>query len=193
MSSPPHDLIEEVLRASPWHMESLEAVRALTLPDWAIGAGFVRNAVWDRLHGYAEPTPLNDIDVLFFDPLRPEKAYESALEKALRASLPDRPWSPRNQARMHRRNGDRPYRDTLDALSFWLETPTAVAVRLEADDQLTVLAPFGLSDLLAMMARPTPAGRAKIEHYRDRMVAKNWPATWPEVTLEGLRDAAPPG
>lgn len=31
-----------------------------------IGAGFVRNAVWDHLHGYGEATPLADIDVLHF-------------------------------------------------------------------------------------------------------------------------------
>ena len=167
-------------------MECLRAVRALALPDWAIGAGFVRNAVWDRLQGYEGTTPLNDVDVLFFDPERTGRGFEQALEERLARALPGCPWSPRNQARMHRRNGDRPYRNTEDALRFWLETPTAVAVRLEDDDRLSVLAPFGLADLMAMVARPTAAGRAKIDQYRARMAAKNWPATWPGVTVQGL-------
>ena len=186
MSPSPRDLVEEVLLASPWHRDCLGAVRDLQLPDWAIGAGFVRNAVWDRLHGFARPTPLNDIDVLFFDAARTERAVERAPEDRLAAALPGRPWSLRNQARMHLRNGDRPYGGTEDALGFWLETPTAVAVRLEADGHLTVLAPFGLSDLMDMVGRPTPAGLAKIDQYRARMAAKNWPATWPRVTVEGL-------
>ena len=186
MPSSQQQLVEDILRASRWHLDCLRAVRALGLPDWAIGAGFVRNAVWDHLQGHAAATPLNDIDVLFFDPQRPETSYESKLETTLEACLPARRWSLRNQARMHRRNGDRPYRDTLDALSFWLETPTAVAVRLEDDERFTVLAPFGLEDLLAMVARPTPAGLAKSEQYRMRMAAKNWPACWPNVTVEEL-------
>ena len=63
--------------------EALEAVAALGLPDGWIGAGFVRAPVWDRLHGYETPTPLDDIDVVTFDPdcLDPgaERAHEARL------------------------------------------------------------------------------------------------------------------
>jgi len=179
-------VIEEAIGKRQWHMDTLRAVRALGLLDWAIGAGFVRNAVWDHLHGFRQMTPLNDIDVLYFDRSDVSAETEAALEAQLRAAHPVRPWSVRNQARMHRRNGDRPYESTEDALVFWLETPTAVAVRLEADDNLTVLAPHGLADLIAMMARPTARGREKYDDYLARMRAKNWPATWPQVTVEGL-------
>ena len=58
-----------------WMMGVLRAVRQLQLPDGWVGAGFVRRKVWDTLHGFKEPTLLNDIDVLFFDPndLREER------------------------------------------------------------------------------------------------------------------------
>jgi len=56
------------LAADPWRMTCLEAVAALALPDGWIGAGFLRTLVWDRLHGFAEPTPLADVDVVFFEP-----------------------------------------------------------------------------------------------------------------------------
>src|SRR3546814_5514712 len=47
-------------------MAILRAVRSLDLPDWAVGAGAIRNRVWDRM--YALPDgPLADIDVLFFN------------------------------------------------------------------------------------------------------------------------------
>lgn len=179
-------LIEKAIAEGAWHMDTLRAVRDLGLPDWAIGAGFVRNAVWDRLHDFEHLTPLNDIDVLYFDPGDTSAETEAALEARLHEARPERPWSLRNQARMHRRNGDTPYENTEDALRFWLETPTAVAVRLEADDSLTLLAPHGLADLIAMVARPTDRGREKYDDYIARMRAKNWPATWPQVAVEGL-------
>lgn len=180
-------LVVDAMVSSPWHLQTLRVVRDLNLPDWAIGAGFVRNAVWDRLHGFAESTPLSDIDVLFFDPVDASPAREEYLEAALVDALPDRPWSVRNQARMHIRNSDRPYISTEDAMSFWLETPTCVAVRLDQADKISIISPFGLADLIEMRGAPTAAGLKKLDQYMDRMHAKNWPATWPKVTVEGLK------
>lgn len=178
--------IAGLLLEDPWRRAILDAVRALDLPDWAVGAGFVRNAVWDRLHGFAAATPLDDVDVLYFDPAELSKETEQALEARLGAAMPNVPWSVRNQARMHLRNGDAPYRDTKDALRYWLETATCVAVRLERDDSLTVIAPYGVGDLLGLRSGPTPRGRERDEAYRTRMRAKNWPARWPRVRVDGL-------
>ena len=167
-------------------MAVLRAVRALGLPDWTVGAGFVRNTVWDRLHGFAEPTPLADVDVLYFDPADLSREREGALERRLAAAMPDIPWSVRNQARMHLRNGDGPYADTEDALRYWLESATCVALRLESDGRMTVIAPYGLSDLLALRSGPTPPGRARYAAYIARMRQKDWPSRWPRVRVEGL-------
>jgi hypothetical protein len=178
--------IGALVLGDPWRSSVLHAVRDLGLPDWAVGAGFVRNAVWDRLHGFAAPTPLDDVDVLFFGPDDCTTAREKALERALAAAMPGVPWSVRNQARMHLRNGDSPYKSTEDALRYWLETATCVAVRLESDDRLTVIAPLGLDDLLALRSAPTARGRVRREAYLARMRAKNWPARWPKVRVDGL-------
>ncbi len=179
-------------------MAVLRAVRALALPDWAVGAGFVRNAVWDHLHGFAASRadipktaagrngPPDDVDVLFFDPSDCAREREGALERRLADLMPDVPWSVRNQARMHLRNGDAPYADTEDAIRCWLESATCVAVRLESDDGLAVIAPYGLTDLLALRSRPTPSGRAHPADYRARMRQKDWPARWPRVRVEDL-------
>ena len=58
-----------------------------------MGAGFIRSAVWDVLHGYAEPTPLADVDVLFFDAADITREREGAIEAALARARPDVPWS----------------------------------------------------------------------------------------------------
>ncbi len=170
-----------------WMMAALAAVARLGLPDAWIGAGFLRGAVWDRLHGYGSRTPLDDIDVVYFDPGAPDPAAEAALETRLGARLPGLPWSVKNQARMHLRNGDAPYRDSAEALAHWLETPTAVALRLNEAGRLELLAPLGTEDLLGLVVRPTPHARTQ-EHrlaaYRARLEKKNWPAKWPKLRVD---------
>jgi hypothetical protein len=162
-------------------MAALSAVRDLGLPDWAIGAGFVRALVWDHLSGHAVPMPLGDVDVIYFDPSDLSATREAEFEALLQARVPGPPWSVKNQARMHFRNVDRPYRDTTDAIGHWLETATCVAVRLEADDGLTLLAPHGIADLVAMKLRPTPAGLAKRADFEARLAAKDWLGRWPKL------------
>ena len=95
------------------------------------------------------------------------------------------PWSVKNQARMHEQNGDAPYDSVSDALSHWLETPTAVAIRLGAKG-LEILAPLGLDDLMTMTVRPTPhalTSKARHSAYRNRVAAKSWPAIWARVRV----------
>ena len=65
----PVDLVLDVFSDDKWRLGALNLVAELELPDGWIGAGFVRNAVWDRLHD-RPMTPLSDIDVLYCDPER---------------------------------------------------------------------------------------------------------------------------
>ena len=177
----------DFIAACPERRACLEAVAALDLPDGWIGAGFLRNPVWDRLHDFAAPTPLNDIDVVYFDPEDPTVERDAALEARLRDLLPGRPWSVRNQARMHHRNGDRPYRSTADALTYWLETPTALAMRRATGGGLELLAPFGLGDLYRLEMRPTPHARAhRLSAYQARLAKDQNP-----IHLIGVSSGTP--
>ncbi len=170
--------------AAPWRLDALRAVAALGLPDCWIAAGFLRNPIWDRLHGYTEATPLNDLDVVYFDPEDRSKERDAALEQELLKLSPGLPWSVRNQARMHATNGDRPYTSTEDALRHWLETVSAVGIRLARTGELELLAPFGFDDILALTVRPTPHARShRPAAYRARMIRKNRSAIWPGVTV----------
>ncbi len=152
MPSQPEQQLCAWIAEDPWRMGCLAALAALALPDAWIGAGFVRNLAWDRLHGFAQRTTLADVDVLIFDPAGGE-AEERKIQAILETQGPQAPWSVRNQARMHRRNRDSPYHDTSDAMVHWLETATAVAVRLNGDRRLELLAPFGLDDLFNRQSR----------------------------------------
>jgi hypothetical protein len=176
--------LELILRQAPLRMRVFEIVRSLALPDWAVGAGFIRAAVWDELSGFRIPSPVDDIDVLYFDRKDCDPQDDEAIEERLQKMEPSLPWSVRNQARMHIRNGDNPYDSTADALRFWLETPTCVAVRHGNDGRLEIIAPYGLQDLFSMSIRPTPRGRVRKAEYLSRIEEKRWHEQWPNVTVE---------
>ncbi|QGH62667.1 nucleotidyltransferase family protein [Serratia proteamaculans] len=160
-------------------MTILRTARRLGLNDWCLGAGFVRNLVWDRLHDYPMPTPLNDIDVIHFDAQRPEAERDQMLEARLQEWLPQ-PWSVKNQARMHLRSGRAPYLNSEDAISYWTELETAVGVRLNADDSLQLVAPFGLDGLF----NDTITFNVKngdLDAYEQRVLDKGWLQRWPRL------------
>lgn len=191
MSDVRKNLLIDLVQSDHVMIEILAAVRELELPDGWIAAGFVRNRVWDHLHGYAKPTPPNDIDVVYFDPACLDEAVEKRFEATLLEQLPDQPWSVKNQARMALVNGDLPYRDTADALEHWCETPTPIGVRLDAKDRLQTIAPLGLDDLFELTVRPTPFARRhplKLQQYRERMARKNWPGLWPRIRVLELEE-----
>jgi hypothetical protein len=166
-------------------MRVLGVVRDLGLPDCWVAAGFVRNCVWDHLHGRAASPLPRDIDVIWFDPAGCTPARDAGLEAALRGRDGTLAWSVKNQARMHERNGDAPYRSATDAMRYWPETATAVGVRLDAQDGIEVAAPFGLDDLFGLIVRP--AGRFVVDKhamYRERVLSKQWEQTWPGLQIE---------
>jgi hypothetical protein len=101
--------------------------------------------------------------------------------------MPDAAWEVRNQARMHVAKALPPHRGIAHAMTFWLETPTAVGVRLGADGALSLVAPFGVSDLAGLVCRPTPWGASRRDQYDARIAAKRWRETWPLLRFEEPR------
>lgn len=183
-----HDALCALVSGDAGMMRCLHAVRGLALPDAWIGAGFVRNKVWDALHRTAGASLMSDVDVVYFDPSHLDEALEKTLEKQLRGIVPRTDWSVKNQARMHIVNGDPVYRNTEDALRYWPETCTAIAIRLEASGELEMLAPFGLEDVFGLCVRPTPWFADKKMHvFRERQRLKQWRTRWPMLTLSGLQ------
>lgn len=174
-------------------MEILKAVKTLELPDWWVCAGFVRSKIWDDLHGYSERTPLPDIDVIYFDENATEESEETKFEQQLRTRMPDLPWSVKNQARMHRINGLAPYRSSVDAISKFPETATALGVKLDTEEGLVLTAPCGIQDVLRMIVKPTPHFQTNEELaaiYESRLQKKDWKAKWPKVKVQPLKHQA---
>lgn len=161
-------------------MEKLEVVRGLGLCDCWIGAGFVRNKIWDVKHG-KNRSRLNDLDVIYFDKTRDSENDDMVFENRLTEMAPDVNWSVKNQARMHVKNSHLPYEDCCDALSWWPETATSVAVRLSDEGRIEYMAPYGLEDLFQLVVRPTP--KADLEIYTTRIQQKQWKKRWEQLVI----------
>ncbi|WP_454441116.1 nucleotidyltransferase family protein [Vibrio bathopelagicus] len=182
MSEPLAKLVTRLIKQDPLRMQVLGCVSLLGLPQCYIAAGFVRNRVWDHLHGFDSPTPLNDIDVIYFD--RSDTSYESAIryEAQLQQWLPELDWQVRNQANMHTRNGDKPYQSVLDAMSYWPEKETAVGVKQSLTGDIECISAFGLESLFDLKITPNPNRSRDV--FDQRVQSKNWLSHWPKLNIE---------
>ncbi|AHG18902.1 nitrate reductase [Chania multitudinisentens RB-25] len=177
----PKQQIIDALRQDSQRMQILSTARRLGLHDWCLGAGFIRNLVWDKRHDYRVATPLNDIDVIHFDPRNSDAQHDAILETRLLEWL-TQPWSVKNQARMHLRSNRSPYLNSEDAISYWPEIETAVGARLNADDSITLIAPFGLQALF----NDTITFNAKSNNFtafEQRIRQKRWLQRWPRLKV----------
>lgn len=172
-------ILEDKMRVT-----ALEQVAALftelNISDWYIAAGFVRNLVWSKQHSMSFIT-LNDIDVIYFckeeESVYRDRLIELALSERLKL-----PWSVKNQARMHEKNNHHPYTSTLDAMSYWPEQQTAVAVKIDEQGELKLQALFGFDTLFSLSVSFNP--KANEQLFMERVASKPWFKQYPQLSLE---------
>ncbi|MDG1438925.1 MAG: nucleotidyltransferase family protein, partial [Emcibacteraceae bacterium] len=173
----------EWIEKDVYRMEALKVAATLSLPDWCLAGGFVRNMVWDQLHKINQPTPLNDIDLIYFDPDNIDPDNDVRFENHLR-EICDLPWSVKNQARMHIRNDDPPYTSTCDAMSYWVEVETAIGAKLSKSGNIEIITSFGLSTLFDKNITINQK-RMKPDEFHARILSKNWLKIWPGLKVRG--------
>ncbi|WP_077620975.1 nucleotidyltransferase family protein [Bacillus sinesaloumensis] len=170
-------------------MEIIKTASTLNLPDWWICAGFVRSKIWDTLHGFTKRTETPDVDVIFFDEQNCDENVEKELEIKLKNSMPNIPWSVKNEARMHIINNLSPYTSSEDAISKFPETATALGVKLDKDNNLILTAPWGVDDAINLEVKPTPFFTETKELaavYEKRIIEKNWKSIWPRIKVHHI-------
>ena len=183
-----HERLVGIARDTAWFMSALSAVRELRLASWCIGAGAVRNLVWDALHEYRTPSALTDIDVAYFDEasLAPER--DAQLQDRLAVIRPGVAWEVTNQAAVHTwfegyfGHAVQPLLSLEAAVASWPEYATSVGLTLRADDSMDVIAPHGLDDLFSLVVRRNPA-RVSVATYRQRVAEKRYAQRWPKVRV----------
>lgn len=174
--------ILQIIQDDPWMMGVLGHARNLNLPDWMIGAGFVRNKVWDYLHGFKhEVVQTPDIDLIYLDRNHVDKEADARLS-AQAKELTGLNWEIINQAYTHDWHGREPYTNSEQALADWVEIPTCIAVSMRGDDSLQLHAPHGIKDLVNLIVRRNPAS-IDIDAYTQRVVSKKWQEKWPKLKI----------
>lgn len=186
--------IKDWIKNDPERMEALQAASTLNLKNWCIAAGFIRNLAWDKLHKKESLTPLNDVDLIYYDSTNPSAESDKLLERHLN-SISTLPWSVKNQARMHVRNRDKPYTSTCDAMSYWVEMETAVGATLVIGGEIEILAPFGVARLFENSITIN-GKRRKPNDFFERINRKQWLLQWPNLKVSPNKslqlDAAKP-
>lgn len=175
------DRIVKLVESDELRLSALECVRLLELPDCYLAAGFVRNLVWDFLHKKPTSTLLNDIDVIYFDSNESNPEQYQEYESKLKEILPNLNWQVRNQALMHLHNGDEPYKSSLDAMSYWPEKETAVAIRQLADGNLECISAFGFESLFDLQITHNPKRLKSV--FENRVKSKGWLSTWSNLRV----------
>jgi len=179
--------LEAIVRSGPSLMAVLTTARALDLPDWLVFSGAVYQRVLNALTGRDLDYGIKDYDLGYFDADTSYEAEDAVIRRVAEAFAP--PLSElvevRNQARVHLwfegKFGEpyAPLARTAEALERFVSPLFAVGVRLEPDDRLTVVAPFGLEDLFALRLRPNPRRRTN----GFARTAASATARWPELEV----------
>jgi hypothetical protein len=180
--------LEGIIRAEPVLMRVLETLRDIELPDHLLVAGALYNAVWNHLTGRPALAGVKDLDIAYFDATDLSWEAEDAVIKRLDglfAGLPV-PAEARNQARVHLWFPEKfgtpfpPLSSAGETLTRYASKTHSVGARLDADDQLTILAPFGLDDLFSFRMVPNHALDNRKTHETKSARARS---IWPQVVV----------
>src|SRR6266403_1776837 len=181
--------LSTILTATPALMQVLSVARHLSLPDWLVFSGAIYQPVLNQLTGRPLDYGIKDYDLGYFDASDLSYDAEDAVIHRVRAAF-DEPLRSmvevRNQARVHiwfeAKFGEvyGPLSSTAEALERFASATFAVGVRLESDDRLDIVAPFGLADLFALRLRPNPR-RKTVGFARASADVRR---RWPEVVVE---------
>jgi hypothetical protein len=179
--------LERVVRLNPIVDELLGRMRDLSLPDCWLAAGGLVQTVWNVLSGRDPRVGILDYDVNYFDDADLGwEAEDAAIARAAETFTGiDAAIQVRNQARVHLWYEQKvgtpcpPYRSTCHAVSTFPSCSSCIAMRPGAQG-IETYAPYGLTDLFRMTARPNPV-LAPERVYVEKTA--RWAAEWPQLTV----------
>ena len=170
------------IKKDPVINQAVGLVAKLELNDWYVSAGLIRNFIWDLHFSKQTHQVVSDIDVIYFDENNTAEEIDHLYELQLQNLEPKYKWSVKNQARMHKRNGDPTYTSSLDAMSYWPEIQTAIGVCLNENGEVSVSSPFWESYQIDRVTRNSKKDNLGI--FNERVNNRFWLSRWPELIVE---------
>jgi hypothetical protein len=176
------------LQRNPDLTEVLTRACTLDLPGWYLVAGCLYQTVWNVVTGQPAGAGILDYDLVYFDDSDLSWDAEDAVITAGRTVFAGlaAPVQIRNQARVHlwyeRKFGlpCPPHSSAEAAIDTYEATAACLGVRLEPGGHWRVYAPYGLSDMFNLVARPNPV-LAPPEVYQAK--TDRWRRQWPQLTV----------
>jgi hypothetical protein len=180
--------LETIIRDDPDLMQLLASIRSVQLAQWRLVAGCLYQTVWNVLTGRKRGTGIKDYDLIYFDDSDLSWEAEDRVIRVVAAATRGcvGPVEVRNQARVHlwfeaRFGTAYPQLYSADeAIRRYASIVHAIGVRLDYDDRLDVVVPFGLDDLFSMVIRPNYALENAVSYMRK---ARRAQAIWPEIIV----------
>jgi hypothetical protein len=161
---------------------------SMNLPGWYLVAGCLYQTVWNVLTGQPPEAGILDYDLVYFDASDLSWEAEDAVIRAgdevfagLAALV-----QIRNQARVHLWYEQKfgrpcpPHPSSEAAIDTYEATVASLGVRLESGGRWRVYAPYGLSDVFNLVARPNPVLATRDVY--DTKTAR-WQGQWPSLTV----------
>ncbi|MFT5685769.1 MAG: hypothetical protein ACI8RZ_006723 [Myxococcota bacterium] len=179
------DALLSVLRQQPSLVRLMDALASDPLPGWYVGAGIIYQTWWNHRSGQPLDAWIDDVDLVYFDPNDLEASAEAQIQARLAALTAPLPLDVNNQARVHRwypavfGKEIPPYTSTEAAIATWPTTASSIGLTVR-DGAWKLCAPFGLDDLLNMIARPNPVLIPRAVY--EKKVAR-WSRCWPNLTV----------
>lgn len=180
-----------IVRACPILMEAFRTARNINLPDWWIVSGAIYNQVWNHMTDRPDMFGVNDIDLFYFDADTGYDAEDAVIRRAAGRFAENPPVEIRNQARVHlwyeKHFGTAyaPLASSRQAIDRFACQTHCIGLRLCADDDFEMYAPFGLNDIFSFRLVPnTERDNRKTHETKAVRQTKLWPQLtvipWPK-------------
>lgn len=182
------DALRNILRQSEFHMDTLSQLRGLDFPDWMLVSGAIYNHVWNVLTERDPLMGIKDVDVAYFDERDLSYEAEDANIYVVNETFAEFPIPVelRNQARVHLWYEQRfghpfsPLKNSAEMLERFASKTHSVGVRLDDEDEIEVVAPFGLDFMFSFQIEPNYANQNDEAHTQKAERAKE---LWPELIV----------
>jgi uncharacterized protein len=191
------DNFRTAVASNPTLMRVLDLAAGMNLPGWYLLAGCLYQTVWNVVTGQPPEAGILDYDLGYFDASDLSWEAEDAVIQAGRKVFAacTVPVQIRNQARVHLWYEPKfgvpcpPHESSEAAIDTFEATCACLGVRLEPGGRWRIYAPYGLSDVFNLVARPNPLLAPR--HVYQAKVTR-WQRQWPTLTVLPWPAPAPP-
>lgn len=185
--SDPHNFISDLVGFSPLLEKVVHRLENTSNPQLWISGSILAQTAWNRHFRLSAEYGISDIDIVYHDVSDLSEEGETSLAEKLREENADISlWiDAKNQARVHiwyeAKHGYSisAYPSLSHAIETFPTTASAVAIHLSGAT-MSVIAPFGLHDLINCVVRPN---KTQITGSIYDAKVEKWRGLWPDLNV----------